>query len=140
MDDGSTDACTEISLRHARQHPAKVRHLEHDGLQNRGMSASRNLGTRNAKGEYIAFFDADDVWLRQKLEQQVTILESQPDAAVIYGPARWWHDWAGNPEDMQRDYIQDLGVRSSALVKPPKLLTLFLRNVGFAPSLSSILV
>jgi len=140
VDDGSRDSSSQVALRYAEQDPGKVRYLQHDGLQNRGMSASRNLGTRNAKGEYIAFFDADDIWLRQKLEQQVTILESQPDAAMVYGPARWWYSWTGSPEDMQRDYIQDLGVRPNTLIKPPKLLTMFLRNAGFTPSPSGVLV
>ena len=140
VDDGSSDAGTEMSLRYAEQHPGRVRYLEHDGHQNRGASASRNLGGGDAKGEYIAFLDADDVWLPHKLEQQVAILESQPEAAMVYGPARWWYNWTGNPEDMQRDYIQEPGVRPNALIKPPKLLTLFLRNAGFTPSPSGILV
>src|SRR5438105_1562536 len=63
VDDGSTDASTEIALRYAKQYPEKVRYVEHRGHQNRGMSAARNLGIRNAKGQYIAFLDADDVWL-----------------------------------------------------------------------------
>ena len=55
VDDGSTDKSTEIARRLAEQHPEKVRYLEHDGHKNRGMSASRNLGIRNADGEYHRF-------------------------------------------------------------------------------------
>src|SRR5215467_1200932 len=82
VDDGSTDASSEMALRYAEQYPTKVRYLEHEGHQNRGMSASRNRGINNARGEYIAFLDADDVWLPLKLEQQTAILESQPEAAM----------------------------------------------------------
>ena len=53
VDDGSTDGSTEIAQRYAAQNPEKVRYLEHDGHENRGMSAARNLGISNAKGEYI---------------------------------------------------------------------------------------
>src|SRR5918994_2063107 len=66
VDDGSTDGSTQIALRYAERHPGKVRYLEHPGHQNRGMSASRNLGISQAKGEYVALLDADDVWLPHK--------------------------------------------------------------------------
>ncbi|HEY9653496.1 MAG TPA: glycosyltransferase family 2 protein, partial [Coleofasciculaceae cyanobacterium] len=78
VDDGSSDRSTIIALQYAQQYAGKVRYLEHETHQNRGMSASRNLGVRHAQGEYIAFLDSDDVWLPQKLERQVEILESQP--------------------------------------------------------------
>jgi len=140
VDDGSTDASTEIALRYAEQYPGKVRYLEHDGHQNRGMSASRNLGIGNAKGAYIAFLDADDVWLPHKLEQQVEILNSHPEAAMIYGRAQWWYSWTGNPEDIPRDSIQALGVQSNLLIEPTKLITLFLQNEVAVPGPSCILV
>jgi hypothetical protein len=53
VDDGSTDASTEIAHRYAEQYAGKVRYLEHEDHQNLGMSASRNLGINNAKGKYI---------------------------------------------------------------------------------------
>ena len=71
VDDGSMDLSTDIALRCADQHPGQVRYLEHADHQNRGMSASRNLGISHAKGKHIAFLDADDVWSPHKLEQQV---------------------------------------------------------------------
>lgn len=140
VDDGSTDTSTELALRYAGQHPGQVRYLEHDGHQNRGASASRNLGSSNAKGEYIAFLDADDVWLPHKLERQVAILESQPEAAMVYGPGLWWYSWTGNPEDIQRDHMQELGVQPNILIRPPKLLTLLLQNKVDVPSSMAILV
>src|SRR4026208_1024460 len=73
VDDGSTDKSTEIARRFAEQRPERVRYFEHDGHENRGMSATRNLGIRNAKGDYIAFLDADDMWLPHKLDRQVGI-------------------------------------------------------------------
>jgi glycosyltransferase involved in cell wall biosynthesis/SAM-dependent methyltransferase len=128
VDDGSTDGSSKIVQRYAEQYPEKVRYVEHDGHQNRGMSASRNLGIRNARGEYIAFLDGDDVWLPRKLEQQVAILESQPEAALVCGRAQWWYSWTGKPEDNHRDFIQQLDVQLDTLVKPPTLLSLFLQN------------
>ncbi|WP_293084415.1 glycosyltransferase family A protein, partial [Moorena sp. SIO4A1] len=112
VDDGSTDGSTEIALQYARQYPEKVRYLEHEGHQNRGMSATRNLGIRHAKGEYIAFLDADDIWLPNTLAEQVVLLNAHPEAAMVYGPIQWWYSWTGNPEDQQRDYFEKVGVQT----------------------------
>ncbi|MBF2004218.1 MAG: glycosyltransferase family 2 protein [Chlorogloeopsis fritschii C42_A2020_084] len=128
VDDGSTDKSTAIALRYAQQYPEKVRYLEHEGHQNRGMSATRNLGISHAKGEYISFLDADDVWLPHKLEQQVAILNSYPEAAMVYGPVRFWYSWTGKYADQQRDFVTKPYVHLNTLVKPPALLAFFLVN------------
>lgn len=140
VDDGSTDASTEIALRYAEQYPVKVRYLEHEGHQNRGMSASRNLGLHHAKGEYIALLDHDDVWLPSKLKDQVAILEAQPEAGMMYGRTRYWHSWTGRPEDRERDGFTFLGIQPDTLVKPPHLVTLFLRDERTIASTCSILI
>ncbi len=140
VDDGSTDESRNIALHYAEQYPGKVRYFDHTGHENRGMSASRNLGIANAKGEYIAFLDADDVWLPHKLEHQVAILESQPHAAMVYGPTQWWYSWTGNPYDCQRDYIHHLGVKPNTLVHPPTLLTRFLWMAEISPCTCSTLI
>lgn len=140
VDDGSTDNSTEIAKQYAQKYPEKVRYLEHENHQNRGMSATRNLGIRHAKGEYIAFLDADDVWLPQKLERQVAILESKPEADAVFGSTQYWYSWTGNPEDSQRDCLREIGVRANTLFKPPILLSLLLRNEANAPATCSILI
>jgi glycosyltransferase involved in cell wall biosynthesis len=128
VDDGSRDASTQIARRYAEQNPGKVRYLEHHGHQNRGMSASRNLGIRNARGEYIGFLDADDVWRPEKLAQQATILKLYPDAAMVCGPVEWWYSWTGKPEDIGRDYVVAVRVQPDTLFKPLQLLSRLLGN------------
>jgi glycosyltransferase involved in cell wall biosynthesis len=140
VDDGSTDKSTAIAQHYAQHYPDKVRYLEHQGHQNRGMSASRNLGIRHARGEYVGFLDADDIWLPQKLEQQLAILNSYPEAAMVYGHAQIWYSWTGTPEDSQLDHFYDLGVQPNTLVKPPKLLILLLQNKVQTPIPSNVLV
>ncbi|WP_144427427.1 glycosyltransferase family 2 protein [Nostoc piscinale] len=128
VDDGSTDGSSVIALQYAEKYLEKVRYLQHEHHQNRGMSATRNLGIRNAKGEYIAFLDADDVWLPQKLEQQLAIMESNPQAKVVFGSTQFWYSWTGNPKDSKRDRIRELGIPSNGLFHPPKLLVLLLQK------------
>jgi glycosyltransferase involved in cell wall biosynthesis len=139
VDDGSTDGSTKVALRCAEQYPTKVRYLEHNGHCNRGASAARNLGISNAEGEYIAFLDADDVWLPDKLDHQVDILNSQPEAAMLCGATQWWYSWTGNPEDIKRDHIRAVSVQPNTLFMPPKLLTLFLQNTN-VPCTCSVLL
>lgn len=139
VDDGSTDGSTAIARACAAQWPEKVRYLEHPGHTNRGMSASRNLGVRHARGRYISYLDGDDVWLPNKLARQTAILAAQPDAVMVYGPLLCWYSWTGAPEDRQRDHLYGLeadGVRLEAdrLIDPPDLLAAFLRYPSLIPS------
>lgn len=141
VDDGSTDESSEIARRYAKRFPDRLRYLEHEGHQNRGMSTSRNLGIRHAGGKYVAFLDADDVWLPEKLKHQVPVLESQPDTGMLYGPTEYWHSWTGNSQDLRRDHVPDLGVPLDSLIQPPTLLTmLYPLGHGPAPCICSLLV
>lgn len=140
VDDGSTDGSTAIAQRYAQQYPDKVRYLEHEGHQNRGMSATRNLGIHNAKGEYIALLDADDVWLPQKLEQQVAILESHPEAGIVCSSTQYWYSWTGNAKDIKRDYVRELKIPPNKLFEPPLLLTLLLQRKALTPATCSVLM
>lgn len=141
IDDGSTDGSTEIAQQYARKYPERIHYLEHEGHQNRGASASRNLGLSSAKGQYIAFLDADDVWLPFNLKHFVSILETQPEAAMVYGPTQWWYSWTGNSEDIERDFIWPLGIQPNTLIKPPELFVpLFLSQTVAVPCTCSLLI
>lgn len=63
VDDGSTDGSSQIARDYAARHADRIHYLEHPGHENRGKSASRNLGLRHARGRYVTWLDADDVWL-----------------------------------------------------------------------------
>ena len=139
VDDGSTDKSIEIAKQLALQYLQKVHYLEHPGHENRGMSASRNLGVRHAKGQYISYLDGDDVWLPNKLDEQVAILEAHPEAAMVHGPLQMWFSWTGDPKDLHRDHLY--GVKKNGnhpyhdtLIEPPMLLELFLKHEEYIPS------
>ena len=128
IDDGSNDRSTAIARGYARNHPRKVRYFEHAGHRNLGMSTSRNLGIRQAKGEFITFLDADDVWLKDKLQDEVTLLESHTEVAFLCAPAQYWYSWTGTREDAGRDFIQHFAVPPDTPIRPPALLTQFLQD------------
>lgn len=128
VDDGSTDRSSLIAKEYVQKFPEKIQYLEHPHGQNKGMSASRNLGIDKASGRYIAFLDGDDIWLPHKLEQQVAIIEAQPKAALVCGRTQWWYSWTGKSEDKQLDFQQKFDLPLDTLVQPPEMLLLFLRD------------
>jgi glycosyltransferase involved in cell wall biosynthesis len=147
VDDGSTDASADIAKASALRHPSRVSYLTHDGRQNRGTSASRNLGIRHAHGEYIAFLDADDVWVQHKLEQQVALLQAHPLAGMVCGATLAWYGWTGDDKLTSYDEITIVGngrlhlPANGLVLTPPTLLTLLIPlGDGCPASMSNIML
>lgn len=138
VDDGSEDASTATAREYAGHASGRIRYLEHPGHENRGMSASRNLGLREAAGELLAFVDADDTWLPDKLERQVPRLLAAPDIDMLYGATQYWHGWTGRPEDAARDHFWQPVARDEVFA-PPRLLLSFLRDEVRMPCIGSVL-
>ena len=128
IDDGSTDSSGEIARQYSDTYAERMRCLRHPGGANLGMSASRNLGIRSARGELVAFLDADDVWMPEKLERQVEIMMLQPAAAMVCGRTQYWYSWSGRQEDLSKDFVPELGVEPGMLVRPPALFPALMRN------------
>jgi len=140
VDDGSTDSSTDIARGLSERNPQKISYLAHPGHCNKGTSASRNAGLRYARGELVAFLDADDVWMPDMLKCHMDILECQPQVAMSYGPGKWWYSWAGHAREEGIDRVQDLGVRLNTIVHPPSLVELFMSNEGVVPIPSGMLI
>ena len=70
VDDGSIDATARIAEQYARADP-RIRIM---AQSNGGVASARNLGLRGARGEYVAFLDADDIWHPTKIERQLEVL------------------------------------------------------------------
>ena len=140
VDDGSSDGSSALARGYAARDPERVRYLEHPGHRNRGMSASRNLGLQHARGKYLALLDADDLWLPEKLERQVAILEAHPTVGLLFGAPLYWFGWTGRAEDGERDYVIDLKLPTGRVYEPPSLLLPFLRRAAPTPCPSDVLV
>lgn len=77
VDDGSTDGTTDyLESLHL---PVKILRKE-----NSGVASARNMGVKNAQGEYIAFLDSDDLWLPGILKAQLKYLEKHPKIPLVY--------------------------------------------------------
>jgi glycosyltransferase involved in cell wall biosynthesis len=70
-----------------QKHAALIQLYGHPNGANRGAGASRNLGIRNATGDLICFLDADDYWLPGRLDEAVSILETNTSLDGVYSPA-----------------------------------------------------
>jgi glycosyltransferase involved in cell wall biosynthesis len=140
VDDGSTDRGTEIARSYANSLPNKIKYLEHEGHQNRGMSATRNLGISRSKGDLVGFLDADDIWLPDKLAEQVSVFHQNPDCGMVYGRTEIWHSWSENPDDIAKDHFYPLGVNPDSVVHPPKIALLLLENKAQSPTTCNALL
>ena len=141
VDDGSADGSTRIAKQYATQDKGRICYLEHERHQNMGMSTSRNLGVRHARGEYIAFLDADDVWFPHKLQRQVAILKVYADAGWVYGLSQWWYSWMQDPADSRQNFVHELGVTPNTLIEPPRLLApFFFHRQATIPGPSNIML
>jgi glycosyltransferase involved in cell wall biosynthesis len=139
IDDGSTDASTSIAKSHAERRPDRVRYLAHEHHQNRGTSISRNVGIDQATGEFIAFLDADDVFLPQRLERGVTLLQQHTNATMAYGQTEYWYDWLGSASHLP-NRIQPHGIPANRVVPGRDLLTAYLTERAAIPCPTSIIV
>ena len=85
VDDGSVDNSIDVVKAHVGGDPRfRLVPGEH-----RGLSAARNAGIREAKGEYIAFLDGDDRWHPKFLERQLQLIQSlPPDVGVVFCRSR----------------------------------------------------
>jgi glycosyltransferase involved in cell wall biosynthesis len=115
VDDGSNDTSSAIARSYSEKYPGKIRYLDHPGHVNRGMSAARNLGIQNARGNYIAFIDADDVWMISKLADQVAFLDAHSEIAMVCGTVIYWSSWSTG-----RDVVVPTGHRQDIAIYPPE--------------------
>jgi glycosyltransferase involved in cell wall biosynthesis len=77
VDDGSKDKSAEV----LQEFGDKITVIFQ---QNAGVSAARNNGVANSKGEYIAFLDADDVWLAEKIEKQIKLFSEDKTLGLVH--------------------------------------------------------
>lgn len=165
VDDGSTDGSGAVADRLAAE-DARIRVARHPGGENRGMSASRNLGLQHARAPLIAFLDADDVYRPERLSRHQDVLDAHPEVDLVYGPTLYWHSWqspgapsAGAPSPANQpapgvsgahnlggrtgavDEVAALGIPTGVPIAAPTLLQRFLETEGaILPGMCSLTV
>lgn len=98
IDDGSTDETGNV----VNSIDFPIRYISQE---NRGVSAARNVGLQHAKGNFIAFLDSDDLWQREKIAVQMSLMNTLPRAMVCYTEETWIrHGIFVNPKARHRKF------------------------------------
>lgn len=95
INDGSTDNTTEV----LNQFQDKIKLIEQE---NKGVSTALNIAIEKSQGQYIAFLDDDDIWLPNKLEKQILLLESNHRIGLIYSDMLLFDEKAVFPEPLSK--------------------------------------
>ncbi len=90
VDDGSTDGTPEIVGRFSDPRIRLIRQ------RNRGLAGAHNTGIAAARGEFVGFCDADDLWMPEKLERHIDHLRANPAVGISFSDSRMI-DAAGRP-------------------------------------------
>jgi glycosyltransferase involved in cell wall biosynthesis len=102
IDDSSTDGTRRI-VEGFRSDP-RVRLILNEP-SNSGTSGARNAGLQVARGQYIGFLDADDIWHPTKAQRHLSLMENQPDIDLTF--SRW-------------NTIDEHGVSTGRVTRPPR--------------------
>jgi glycosyltransferase involved in cell wall biosynthesis len=135
VDDGSKDTSLSIAEQYVKVDPFRIFLLRHEDRANHGAAASRNLALRFSRGEIVALIDSDDVWLPQKLDCQVALLDSNPGVAMVYGKSEYSYHCT---QPLAANLIPRLA--TPKIYFPPELLrTTFPLGKGGSPCPSSLI-
>jgi glycosyltransferase involved in cell wall biosynthesis len=88
VDDGSTDGGAKV----AQRYPVRCFFQEH-----LGQAAARNFGIRQARGEFLSFLDADDIWMPEKTAGQMEMLSARPELDAVFGGVEQFSDPGAAP-------------------------------------------
>ncbi|MBP62399.1 MAG: hypothetical protein CMJ62_12840 [Planctomycetaceae bacterium] len=115
VDDGSSDETCDV-VAGFRDDRIQLHRISHSGLP----AVARNAGLKRASGKYVAFLDADDVWLPEKLATQISYLESQPAVGMVFSKCYVWNGQTRSPSKIAPDLC--------GVPNPGKLFSLLCTN------------
>ena len=98
IDDGSTDQTKTVV--DSFSFPIVYRYQDH-----KGVSAARNLGIKLSRGDYVAFLDSDDLWKKDKINVQMSLMNSLPQTRICYTEEIWIRNMVFvNPKKKHQKY------------------------------------
>lgn len=137
VDDGSTDGTMKVLT---EKYGDKICYLR---KENGGVSRARNYAIERAQGKYVALLDADDLWMPEKLEKQVALLEANQDIGLVYTGAIKVDEKLNFKENIEAERYDDaceaLLVKMNILILSSAIIRreLVLQTKGFDPQFST---
>lgn len=98
VDDGSTEdysSLEKLLVEHKKTDastPCSYKSCKYLRIPKSGVSKARNAGIVNAQGSWIAFLDSDDVWNRDKLQEQIIYIHEHPECEFIQTKEKWFRN------------------------------------------------
>lgn len=125
VNDGSTDNTDAVITNYIKDNTVyKIKYIKQD---NHGVSHARNTGIMQAKGEWIALLDSDDIWLPNKIERQFDILNSNLGKnQIVFMGAVYPFKIILYKKDLYKLSAKELCIRNI----PQTSSVIFLRNIG----------
>jgi glycosyltransferase involved in cell wall biosynthesis len=102
IDDGSTDQSAAVLQAMQTQSPIPILY---ERQENRGPSSARNRGIQLARGAWIAFLDADDLWDTDKLSRQAPLLADRPDILAVWGHTQMFQVEGAERVKIKQDFL-----------------------------------
>lgn len=133
VDDGSFDGTSEVLQRYIDENPVWRERVCYRHQKNQGQATARNYGIAEAKGDWVAFIDNDDIWLPQKLEWQFRALDQfKSECGACFTDA-----WFMNNPRMKMTAFELAGKRHNeriGMIKDVQKYLLDKRSFGRAPA------
>ncbi len=95
VDDGSTDRTEGVAGRYSK-------HIRCARQANQGAASAKNHGLSEARGEYVAFLDADDIWHPRKLEHQLIRMRERPAIDLCF--TQFQNFWMSELQEEAKGY------------------------------------
>ena len=137
VDDGSTDNTLLIIDKYIKQYPDSIKLYTHSSKAHEGICKTYELAFSLAKSEYIAFLEADDLWLKTSLLQKIDKMEKNKKILLLYTDAKLFGNYFLLPKKLILHYKfrskikNKLFTASSILLQNniiPTFSTVILRN------------
>lgn len=109
VDDGSTDDSAAV----VKRFPAVHYYFQ----PNAGISAARNRGIKQAQGDVLAFLDADDVWVKDKLTLQLAAFENDAHLDMVFGHVKQFYSSDQNNQPPEVEALMPGPIPSTMLIK-----------------------
>lgn len=122
IDDGSTDNTRQVLEPYVDQ-------IHYVYQENKGVSHARNLGLEMARGEFIAFLDADDFFLPDKLAKQVACFDARPSLGIVHSGWRLVNEKGEKISDIELWHGSlELDLETWVVWKPVTISMMFRRS------------